>query len=295
MLRVRCAAEKIRKLQEREGVAIRRHAPSRADDLRFRDTFGGKILAIRHRGDLVHEHLAVTPLRPGDALLVEVGRDDLPRFRRDRGFVVVSEIMHPTLRKRRALPALTIVTGFIVAVSFASLPIVSAAVIACVAMIVARCIGLKEAYQAIEWNVVVLLAGVLSLGTALEKTGAARLLAEGMLSFVGPFGPTVVLAVLYLVTSLLTEVMSNIATAAFVAPIAILSAEALGCDSRPFLMAVTFAGSASFMTPVGYQTNTLVYGPGAYRFSDFLRVGAPLNLILWILSTVLIPRFWPFD
>jgi len=320
VLRVRCAVEKIRKLQEREGVAIRPHGPWRADDLRsdkltlveavlapnseyagktlndlrFRDTFGGTVLAIRHHGQVVHEQLAVTPLRPGDALLIDVNRDDLPRIRRHRGFVVVSEIESPEIRGRRALPAVAIVAGVVAAVASGALPVVSAAVIGCVLMVVSRCITLEEAYQAIEWKVVFLMAGVLSLGTALENTGAARLITQAMLSLVGPWGPTAVVSVLYAVTSLLTEMMSNVATAALMAPIAIVAAEALGCDSRPLLMAVTFAASASFMTPVGYQTNTLVYGPGGYRFSDFVRVGAPLNLILWILATLLIPRFWPF-
>jgi len=320
VLRVRCAVEKIRKLQEREGVAMRPHGPWVADDLRsdrlalveavlapasvyagktleelrFRDTFGGTVLAIRHHGQVVRERLATTALRPGDALLIEVEQDDLPRFRRDRGFIVVSEIRHPEIRKRRALRAVTIVVAVVAAVASGTLPVVSAAVFGCLLMVVTRCITLEEAYQAIEWKVIFLLAGVLSLGTALEKTGAAHLIARAMLSFVGPWGPTAVVSVLYAVTSILTEVMSNVATAALMAPIAIVAAEALGCDSRPLLMAVTFAASASFMTPVGYQTNTLVYGPGGYRFSDFVRVGAPLNLILWILATVLIPRFWPF-
>jgi di/tricarboxylate transporter len=264
------------------------------DDLQFRDTFGGSILAIRHRGELLHEHLAATRLRPGDALLVEVSRRDLPRFRRDRGFVVVSELRHAEAHSRRAFLAAAIVAAVIAAVALGALPMVNAALIGCVLMVVTRCLRPEETYAAVEWRVIVLLAGVLSLGTALEKTGAAHLVAELLLSVVGPWGPMVAVSILYLVTSLLTEVMSNVAAAALLAPIAIVSAESLGCDSRPLLMAVTFAASASFMTPVGYQTNTLVYGPGGYRFSDFVRVGAPLNLIVWILATLLIPRFWPF-
>jgi di/tricarboxylate transporter len=161
-------------------------------------------------------------------------------------------------------------------------------------LILTKCITLEEAYQSIEWNIIFLLAGVLTLGVALEKTGAARLISDSMITAAGGWGPVVLISGLFFLTMMLTNVMSNTAAAALLAPIAIVAAESLQLSPRPFLMAVTFAASLSFMTPVGYQTNTLIYGPGQYKFTDFLRVGTPLNVIFWILGTILIPIFWPF-
>jgi di/tricarboxylate transporter len=156
-----------------------------------------------------------------------------------------------------------------------------------------RCLTLEDAYAAIDWKVIFLLAGVLPLGLALEKSGAAQLMAAVTLGPAGAFGPLVVLAVLYLLTAILTEFMSNNATAVLMAPIAISTAAAIGVDAKPLLMAVCFAASTSFATPVGYQTNTMVFHPGGYRYADFLRIGVPLNLIFWVLAVYFIPRIWP--
>jgi di/tricarboxylate transporter len=140
----------------------------------------------------------------------------------------------------------------------------------------------------------VMLGAMLGLGTAMEITGAARWLTVNLVGALGALGPIVVLSGFYLLTSLLTEVMSNNATAVLMAALAIEVAAALGVDARPFLFAVAYAASASFMTPIGYQTNTMVFGVGQYQFSDFVRVGLPLNLIFWVLATLLIPHFWEF-
>jgi di/tricarboxylate transporter len=129
---------------------------------------------------------------------------------------------------------------------------------------------------------------------AMQKSGAAGLLSDFLVNIVGIMGPVIMVSMLYLVTSLLTEVMSNNASAVLLAPIAVASAQAMDVDARPFLMAIAFAASASFMTPVGYQTNAMIYGTGKYKFRDFIRVGAPLNVIFWILATALIPYFFPF-
>jgi di/tricarboxylate transporter len=163
-----------------------------------------------------------------------------------------------------------------------------------VLIVLTRCISLEEAYQSIDWKVIFLLAGVLTLGIALESTGAAEVISDLMVATLGRLGPMALVSGFYLLSTVLTNVMSNNATAALLAPVAIAAAETLGVDPKPLLMAVTFAASSSFMTPVGYQTNAMIYGPGQYKFTDFLRVGGPLNLIFWIAATILIPYFWPF-
>jgi len=161
-------------------------------------------------------------------------------------------------------------------------------------MVLTGCLRMDEAYDAVDWKIIVLLGGILPLGTAMEKSGAAELIATRGIELVSDYGPVAVLAALYLVTAVLTEAMTNNACVVLMAPIAISSAVNLGIDPKPFLLAVTFAASTSFATPVGYQTNTMIYAPGGYRFTDFAKVGVPLNLIFWALAVFFIPKFWPF-
>jgi di/tricarboxylate transporter len=319
VLRVRCDVEKIRELQDREGIALRPELKWRDEDLesdetllveavvapnsplvgkslaqaRFREEYGATVLALRHQGELMHEKLAQIRLRAGDALLAELRRSRLPRLNASNAFVIVSEIEKQEFRKHKVIPALAIIAGVVAAATAGVVPIVVGAILGCVLMVLLRVLTLEEAYDAVEWKVIFLLAGVLTLGVAMDKTGAARLISGWIVVTVGAWGPIALVSAFYLMTSVLTETMSNNATAVLLAPIAIATAESLGVDSRPFLMAVTFAASASFMTPVGYQTNTLIYGPGQYRFADFLRVGTPLNILFWILATFMIPRIWP--
>ncbi len=315
-LRIQCDLENYKKLRERQGIALRQERGGNGSEkailvealviprstldgrtlkeARLRSRYGLTALAIRHRETVMREHLESLRLRAGDVLLFEVDLHHLEQLREDRTFVIVSEVPLPKFRLGRRLTSIIIVAGVVAAATLGIVPIVAGAIVGCILMILTRCLTLEEAYDSINWHVIFLLAGVLTLGTALETSGAARFLGDFLVRTVGALGPVVLLSALYLVTSLLTEMMSNNATAALLAPVAIAAAASLGVDPRPFLMAITFAASASFMTPVGYQTNTLIYGPGRFRYADFLRVGTPLNLLFWILATIFIPQFWPF-
>ena len=260
---------------------------------RLRANYGASVLAIRQHGTLRYGRFENITLMPGDALLIDVPNDQIEHLTQQRVFLVVSRAGIPRFDWRKASKAVAIVVAVVVVAATGLLPIVAAAATGALMMVLSGCVSTEEAYGAIEWNVLFLLAGMLSLGAAMEKTGASTMLANGMIDSVGGLGPLALLAAFFGATMLLTEVMSNNATVALLLPIAITTAQAIDVDPRAFMFAVVFAASSSFMTPVGYQTNTMIYGPGQYRFKDFVRVGAPLNLIFWALGTLLIPWFWP--
>jgi di/tricarboxylate transporter len=320
LLRVRCDIKQLQKLKERVGIQMKsdcqlQDGDFQCDDLAltevvvapnsrligktikssyFRNFFHATALAVRHRGQLYNMGFADMPLNAGDAILVETRRENYGELKNNKNFVIVSDIETPQYRKNKIISALAIIAGVIATAALGIIPIMVGAIIGAIAMVIIGCITLEEAYDAIDWKVVFLLGGIISLGVALEKTGTAIYLSGKVIQFIGGWGPVAILAVLYLMTTLLTAIMSNNATALLLAPIAIASAEAMGVNPTPFLMAIAFAASSSFMTPVGYQTNTMIYGVGQYRFIDFTKVGTPLNLIFWILATLLIPVFFPF-
>jgi di/tricarboxylate transporter len=268
-------------------------------ELDFRRRYNVIVLAIQRQGQTMREKLREVPLELGDALLLLGPRPEMAKLRAGEDFIVLEEVDEPALRRGKGLLALAIV-GLVVL--FASvplvegrpLPILATAVLGCVAMVLTRCIRLEEAYAAIDWKVIFLLAGILPLGIAMEKTGTAQFLATHGLGLVSEWGPVAVLAVLYLLTAVLTECMSNNACAVLLTPIAISTAVGMGVSPKPFLFAIMFAASTAFATPIGYQTNTMIYNPGGYRFTDFLKVGIPLNVVFWIVAVIFIPRFWPF-
>jgi di/tricarboxylate transporter len=268
-------------------------------EFNFRRQYNSIVLALQRRGQNIREKLRDLRLRVGDALLVLGPKDEITRLRHADDLIVLEPVNEPSLRRHRAPLALSIVALVVLAASAPvfggrALPILATAVMGCVALVVTRVISLADVYTAIDWKVIFLLAGILPLGIAMEKTGAAQFLAQQGIHWVGDFGPVAVLAVLYLVTAVLTECMSNNAAAVLLTPIAISTATALDVSPKPFLIAIMFAASTAFATPVGYQTNTMIYNPGGYRFADFMKVGIPLNLLFAGIAIYCIPRFWPF-
>jgi len=213
---------------------------------------------------------------------------------KSRDLIVTNELTTLHLRKDRAAIAVGLVVLVVALATFKIVPILTAVLIGAVGMVLGRCLTLEEAYQSIDWKVIFLLGGILPLGLALHQSGTATWLANTIMKPAIDLGPLAVLAVLYLVTAVLTEAMSNAAAAILLAPIAFSLSSVLGVSPRPFLIAITFAASTSFATPVGYQTNTMIYAPGGYRFFDFTRVGAPLNILFWITAILFIPHLWPF-
>ncbi len=252
------------------------------------------IIAVKRRSLLYTEQkIQNLKLRVGDIILVWCQGEKLERMRGGVDFIIVEDVHHAMINKRKAPWALVIFAALIVTATSGLADIMVCALAALFLMILTGCLQLRDAYRAIQGNVLLLIIGTIALGAAMEKTGTAKFYAEGFLGLFSGFGPGVVLSGILLLTSLSTQVLSNNATAVLLVPIAISTAHSLGVDPKPFIVAVCYGASACFATPIGYQTNLLVYGPGGYRFSDYLKLGIPLNLLVLLVGTLFIPHFWP--
>jgi di/tricarboxylate transporter len=262
--------------------------------LRFGHVYRVRVHGMQRSGPQPRQPLDHIPLAVGDILLVDATASALEDLRSDPGVLLIGQREQPRVDLRRALLSLLIMASAIGVAVLGWMPIVASSLLGCAALVMLRCLRPEEAYAAIDWRVIVLLAGVLPLGIALQKSGGADWVAQHALGWLSGYGPLVMLAAIYLLTATMTEVMSNNAAAVLVVPIAISTAESMGVDAKPFLVAVAFAASTSFATPVGYQTNTMVYTAGGYRFADFPKIGIPLNLLFWVMAILLIPRYFPF-
>ena len=254
--------------------------------------YGVYVLAIHRRGENVTNTDDIR-FDVGDTVLLEGPARGMRQLFDDGILNNLTETTERAMRRGKAPIAIVALVSVMGLAALGVLPISALALIAATSVVALGCLDHQEAYRAIRWDILMLIFGMLALGTAMERTGAASLLVGHLAGLTGGMGPLAVLAVLYLITSFLTEIMSNNAAAILLTPIAIGLGSQLGIDPRPFVVAVMFAASASFATPIGYQTNTLVYSAGGYKFSDFLKIGVPLNLVMFAASMIVIPMFWP--
>ncbi|MFW6193592.1 MAG: SLC13 family permease, partial [Gemmatimonadota bacterium] len=268
----------------------------------FRSRFGGTVLAVRRGDRVVRDGVETLELREGDALLTLADRDRLGAMEDGAGMEIsgVSPVSDASAGDRgpageaggRLVTALSIVAGVVVVAATGALPIYVTALGGVVVMVAAGCLSTSRAYEAVGWDVIFLLAGLIPLGAAMAKTGAADLVAAGLLEAAGGLPPLAVLALFYLFTAGLTNVVGAAATVVLMIPVAVDAAVRIGAEPFSFLLAVTFAAVTAFSTPVGCQTNMMVYGPGGYRFGDFVRLGAPLQLLLSVVTPLGIALLW---
>ncbi|MGX0878449.1 di/tricarboxylate transporter [Roseovarius sp. MBR-154] len=271
-------------------------------DLKLRRKYGVYLMAVHRHEQNISRDIQDTRLQFADTLLLEGPPEGLQRMMEDGGIVNLTATTERPVRREKAPLAIAIIAvvmalaiAVVMALATAGvMPIAGLAVIGAVVVMVTRCLDPDEAFDAIDWRILFLIFGMLGMSMGMEATGAARVLVDHAVHLVGGLGPLAVLAAIYVLTSTLTEMVSNNAVAVLVGPIAIAIAVELGFDPRPFIIAVMFAASASFATPIGYQTNTFVYGAGGYKFKDFVVVGLPLNLIFAAVAVLVIPLFFPF-
>lgn len=258
----------------------------------FRERYDGTVLALRRGIDVIHERLDEIRLSAGDTLLIQATQDTVDRLSNNRDFILVGKLERPDYRKEKIPIAIGIVIGVVVLAALGVLDIMVAALAGGLGMLVTRCLKPSELYESIYWDVIFLLAGVIPLGIALERTGGAELLGDLVVISADFMPPILVLGTFYLLTAFLTNVISNNASVVLMIPVAVEAAVRMDVNAFAFVLAVTFAASTAFMTPMGYQTNLFVYGPGGYKFTDYVRVGGPLQLLLAAVTTVGITYFW---
>ncbi|WP_226039813.1 SLC13 family permease [Natrinema sp. DC36] len=258
----------------------------------FREEFDAAVLGLRSRGELVGERIVGKRLAVGDTLLVQAPPDALDRLARGDDVIVAREPPRPDYRTEKAPIAVAIMLGVVVVAALEFYPILISALAGVVAMVVTGVLEPNELYDAVEWDIIFLLAGVIPLGIALEDSGGAALLAFAVVEAAGPLPEIVVLWLFYLLTALLTNIISNNASVVLLIPVAAAAAAGIGANPFAFVLAVTFAASTAFLGPIGYQTNLFVYGPGGYRFGDYARIGAPLQVVLSIVTVLGIAVFW---
>lgn len=259
----------------------------------FHRRFNATVIAMARQGKTLRDRLGDVRLDVGDLILVHGPTEALGTLADVSGLIPLGEVESRGIARPKALVSVAILVGVVVSASVGIVSILTAVLVGVALLLFTGCVRLSEVYDELDWMVVFLLAGLIPLGIAMDNSGAAEWLGHRIAEIVGSAGPMVVVLALYLTASLLTEIMANVAAAVVLTPIALLMADQLEMNPYALIVTVMFAASASFMTPMGYQTNTLVYGPGGYRFRDFIKVGLPLNLLLALVAAVMIPILWP--
>ncbi len=260
----------------------------------FRRQYNASVIAIRQRGDEIYNKLTKVVLREGDMLLILGQSEEINNLESQNLVVKLSEYIKKKTNYKKAIPAVLIGIAVVLVASLNITSILISAMVGALMMVVLGILKPIDAYKAVEWKVIFMMAGVLSMGTALEKTGGAELIASFIQESLGQYSAQITLSLIYLATFISTNLISSKATAALMTPIVISLAQVMQVSERPFLVAVMFACSLTFMTPMSYPTNTMVYAPGNYKFNDFLKMGTPLNLLIWLAATFVIPYFFPF-
>jgi di/tricarboxylate transporter len=253
------------------------------------------IMAIKRR-ELHYDESKVKEVRLkiGDILLVQMPEASLERLRGETDFIIIEDVHHEIVHKRLARRAMVIFGAMVLAAGLGLADILICSLAAAFMMIITGCLQLRNVFRSLDSRVLLIIVAMMALSTALTKTGASDWYARGFLNLFSGMGPAFVLSGLILMTSISTHVLSNNATAILLLPIAVSAAQGMGVDPKPFIIAVCFGASACFAAPIGYQTNLLVYGPGGYRFSDYIKLGMPLNLLVFLAGSLFIPMLWPF-
>jgi len=254
-----------------------------------------RIIAIRsRRSHYAYRKIQKVKLKIGDVILIRCPRNKVSKIRNSTDFVIIEDIHHAMIDKEKAGIAASIFTGVVAAASLGLADIMVCSLAGVLLMTLTHCFSLKDAYRSLQPEVLLLIVGTISLGLAMQKTGATALYANLYLDLFQGLRPELILVGIIVLTSICTHILSNNATAVLLLPIAISTAVTLGVNPKPFIVGVCFGASACYATPIGYQTNLLVYSPGGYRFSDYIKLGLPLNLIVIVLASILIPMVWPF-
>ena len=264
----------------------------------FRQIFGAFILAIRREGGIFRKKIAHMKLQAFDTLLVYGPSKKISNLSERGDFIVLGKVQTRLIKEKFWWVSIYVVLISIFFAAIGFIPIMKGSFISVVILLILKIITAQESYQSIHWQVIVLIAALIPIGIVIQKTGTANWIGDNISDFIYLFSdknqPYALIATIYFITMILTEISSNVATAIIMVPIAIAVSSQLGFEPKPFVFTVAFAASSSFITPIGYQTNLMVYGPGGYKFSDYIRVGLPLSMILFVTAVIVIPKIWPF-